>query len=180
MKIELTQTTDDLVAFYQFDRWYSDDRKRYRLKTKLTSGAIMTVPFWLIVFDVDNEKMDSAIGLIVFGFLLFFVGFFGAKHAFLNSMRGLAIRIANDKDNSEFVGPKTLEFTADKIKWESKWGQGQCEIETIKKIKKDSEYYYLYNTSLSAYIIPRKTLKTESELNEFEQILEGYRKNWSR
>jgi hypothetical protein len=175
MKIELTQTKDDLVSFYQFDRWYSDERKKYRIKTRLTWGAITTIPFWFIIFNADSGKVTSPIGLVIFGLFFFSLGFVGVKQTILSSIRGVANRIATDKNNSELMGPKTLEFTADKINWTSQWGQGQSGIETIKKIKTDDKYYYLYNTSFSAYVIPRTTFKTDDEVREFESVLKNYR-----
>jgi hypothetical protein len=174
MKIDLNQTKDDLVSFYQFDRWYSDDKKNYRLKTRLIWGTVTTIPFWLIVLNADSDDISSIMGLIILGLFFFFIGFFGVKYAVLSNLRDLANKIANDKDNNELMGLKSMEFTTDRISWASQFGQGQCAIETIKKVKSDSKYYYLYNTSLSAYVIPKKTFQTDNEKREFEDIIKSY------
>ena len=99
MKLELTQTKDDLVSFYQFDRWFSDDRKKYRLKTRLTWGTITTIPFWLIILNSDSGKVTSVAGLVLFGLFFFSLGFIGVKQTILSSMRNVANKIANDKNN---------------------------------------------------------------------------------
>jgi len=174
MKIELTQKRDDLVSFYQFDRWYSDERKKYRIKTRLTWGAITTIPFWLIIINADSGKVTSPFGLVIFGLFFFSLGFIGVKQTILSSMRSVADKIANDKNNNELMGPITLEFTADKINWTSEWGRGQREIKTITKVKTDDKYYYLYNTSFSAYVIPKTIFKTDDEVREFEDVLNNY------
>jgi hypothetical protein len=174
MRIELTQTMNDLISFYQFHHWYSDERKNFRIKTRLSWGIITAIPFALIILNVDSGRVTSTFGLVLYGLFFFSLGFIGIKHLALSNWRGVAIKIANDNDNSEFMGPKTLEFTNDKIAWTSQWGQGQSVVETIKKVKSDNKYYYLYNTSFSAYIIPRTVLKTEDEVNEFESIVKNY------
>ena len=175
MKIELTQTKDDLVSFYQFHRWYSDEKRNYRIKARLTWGSITTIPFLLTILNSDNGRVTSVAGLVLFGLFFFSLGFIGVKQTILSSMRNVANRIANDENNNELMGPKTLEFTADKINWTSKWGHGQSGTETIKKVKTDGKYYYLYNTSFSAYVIPRTIFKTDDEVKEFENVLKSYR-----
>ena len=77
MTIEFNKTTDALVTFYKFDRWYSEERKVFRIKTRIYWAMIATIPFWLVVFNLD--KITSLAGLTFYGLFLFSLGFLGAK-----------------------------------------------------------------------------------------------------
>ena len=45
----------------------------------------------------------------------------------------------------------------------------------IEKIEFDNEYHYIYINLLTAYIIPKRVLKNEIEILEFEKILNNYK-----
>jgi hypothetical protein len=168
MTIEFNKTTDALVTFYKFDRWYSDERKIFRVKTRIYCGMIATIPFWLVVFNLD--KITSFTALSFYGLFLFSLGFLGAKRLYLGKIEGIANKVINDKINEDFIGPTTMEFSDNSFRWTTKNSNGESKIELIKKIKYDKDYYYLYNTSLTAFVIPKTAFRTPDDLNYFINV----------
>jgi hypothetical protein len=168
MTIEFNKTTDALVTFYKFDRWYSDERKVFRIKTRIYWAMIATIPFWLVVFNLN--KITSLAGLTFYGLFLFSLGFLGAKRLYLGKIEGLANKVINDKTNEDFIGPTTMEFLDNSFRWTTKNSNGESQIESIKKIKDDKDYYYLYNTSLTAFVIPKTAFRTLDDLNYFINV----------
>ena len=74
-------------------------------------------------------------------------------------------------DNSGILGKQTLIFTDDGItqitneaKYEIKW-------DGIKQLVEIEDYYFLYNTAISAIIIPKK--KIGAQLSEIDKILKS-------
>lgn len=174
MKIEITQLKEDLIAFYQFDRWYSDEKKSYRIKSRITWGLITAIPLWITIINLGDIQVKSTIGLIFYGLFFFSLGFFGVKPAVLSHMRGVVNKITSNKLNNDLLGKKIMEFRENEIIWTSESSHGQSDIKTIKKIKEDGNYYYLYDTSFSAYVVPKKIFQTREKAKEFESIVKNY------
>jgi hypothetical protein len=168
MTIEFNKTTEALVSFYKFDRWYSDERKVFRIKTRIYWGLLATIPFWLVIFNLD--KVNSPVGLAFYGLFMFFLGFLNAKRLYLGKIEGLSNKVINNKVNEEFIGPTKIEFSDNSFRWSTNTSNGENQNESIKKIRNDEEYYYLYNTSLTAFVIPKTAFKNPDELNYFKKI----------
>lgn len=168
MTIEFNKTTEALVSFYKFDRWYSDERKVFRIKTRIYWGLLATIPFWLVIFNL--EEVISPVGLAFYGLFMFFLGFLSAKRIYLGKIEALAKKISNDKINEEFLGPTKIEFFDNSFRWSTNTSNGENQNESIKKVRDDNEYYYLYTTSLGAFVIPKTAFKNSDELNYFKKV----------
>jgi hypothetical protein len=88
----------------------------------------------------------------------------------LGKIEGFAKKVINDKTNEDFIGPTTMEFLDNSFRWTTKNSNGESQIESIKKIKDDKDYYYLYNTSLTAFVIPKTAFRTLDDLNYFINV----------
>jgi len=168
MTIYFDRTADALVSFYKFDRWYSDERKIFRIKTRISWAIITTIPFWLVVFNID--KTTSFAGLTFYGIFLFSLGYLGAKRLYLGKIEWVANKVVSNKINEDFFGPTTIEFFDNSFRWITNNSNGESQIESIKKIKDDKHYYYLYNTSLTAFVIPKTAFKSSDELSNFIKL----------
>lgn len=76
----------------------------------------------------------------------------------------------NEGDNSGLLGKHSITFSEDKIIAILPESEYQLNWNGIKKVVKTSDYYFLYNSAISAIIIPK--LQIELSLAELDSILE--------
>jgi hypothetical protein len=136
----------------------------------LTWGIITSIPIWLLIINNDGDKITLVFRLaLLVGF--FAIGFFVVKPLVLDKMRRIAKKMVNDNLNKDLFQTIIFEFTADGVTWTSDSSHGHSDIKSIKKVRDDKDYFYLYSSSLSAHVIPKRIFSTENELKGFELII---------
>lgn len=174
MKIVLNIKEEDLVSFYQFHNWYSPERNIYRIQKRVKYGLISTTPFWVIILSSQDAKINSTVGLVIFGLFFFSLGFLSAKQTRLFFLKALAKKIVASDSTKDIIGKITIEFLNDRIVWEKELSRGERHNDTISKIMEDEKNYYLYNTSRTTLIIPKSAFVVDTSRKDFEYLLKSH------
>lgn len=74
--------------------------------------------------------------------------------------------------NQDLIGPRTMEFNEDGIECRSPNSDSKINIKMIEKIRQDEQYYFIYLTTISAYVIPKRIFKSEDDKKNFEKWIE--------
>jgi len=62
-------------------------------------------------------------------------------------------------------------FNEDVIEYDAPDSSGNLKWSALKKFKESKEFFYLYTTSVSAIIIPKRAFNSESDLNAFKRLV---------
>lgn len=172
MKLDFQLTESDLHEFYKFNEWYSPDKKRFRLKRRLYLGTLMSsLPFISFIMSAEPFSSPMILNLLFLGLVLFNLGFFGAKQvALLNVERWVNDFLKKGK-NQDLIGRRTMEFKDHEIESHTTNSDDRINTEMIEKIREDENYYFIYLTTISAHIIPKRIFETEASKKEFSTWL---------
>jgi hypothetical protein len=123
----------------------------------------------MIIYEILTHEF-SLTGLIVYAIISLLWVLFVPKWYKKRVLARVRKQI-EDGDNSGILGKQTLIFTDDGItqitneaKYETKWSG-------IKKLVEIKDYYFLYNTAVSAIIIPKQ--KIAAQLTEVDRIIKS-------
>jgi hypothetical protein len=75
------------------------------------------------------------------------------------------------KQTSFSKGELKYIFNEDVIEYDAPDSSGNLKWSTLKKFKETKEFFYLYTTSFSAIIIPKRAFNSESDLNAFKSLV---------
>lgn len=69
--------------------------------------------------------------------------------------------------NEGLIGEHKLTTTEEGITDANSTGETKVNWSGIKRMKEDSNYLYIYSTSVSAYILPKRDLKDVEQIREY-------------
>jgi hypothetical protein len=177
MKLKFELNELDLLKFNQFHHWYSPNKKLLRLKNRLIfSIPLLLMPFILTNYD-HNETINNSLLLnnLFIGGILGCIGWFIAKPYTIYTIKKSLIKFINQGKNQDLIGERTMIFNENEIEMLTTNTNSKISISIIEKIEFDNDYHYIYINLLTAYIIPKRVLKNEIEILEFEKILNNYK-----
>lgn len=160
MEIRYTITEEDYIQFNLYHIEESASLRKQFQMLRLYLPLLMAV----VIFLVGTQVLKQPALYWVVVAVLYAVGWFVIyPRLYKKSIRKNVVKMAREGDNTSVFGDKTLEIAGDKITIS---GQDTTEIidkTAIKEIKQKNDLLILYNSSVSAHIIPTRYL-TESEL----------------
>lgn len=173
MRLDFEVKEYDLYEFYKFHEWYSPDKRTFRLKRRAYLGTIMFLfPFGFFAFTGESFSEPIFWNLFIFGLFLFAIGFFMAKQSATSRIEKWVDKFLKDGKNQDLVGQRVMEFNEDGIECRSQNSDSRVNIKMIEKIRWDEQYYFIYLTTISAYVIPKRIFKNQDDKKEFEMWIE--------
>lgn len=73
----------------------------------------------------------------------------------------------NEGRNDGLIGQHNLILTEDGIVHSTSSGETKVSWSGIKNLKEDNDYLYIYNTSISAYILPKRDIKNVEQIRDY-------------
>ena len=71
--------------------------------------------------------------------------------------------------NSEVFCKNNLEINKSTLKIKSSNSEVKQTIKSLESFEENENYFFLYNTSQTAFIIPKRCLKNKKEIKEFKK-----------
>lgn len=174
MRLEFELKQHDLNEFYKFNDWYSPEKRQFRLKRRFLHGTIMfLLPYGLLLMSDANFSLSLVLNISVFAFFLFAVGYLGARSVITTKVEKWVDKFLKEGKNKDLIGLRTMEFKDKEIECRSLNSDSRIKIEMIEKIREDENYYFIYLTTISAYVIPKRTLDTEETKKQFRTWLDN-------
>ncbi|MFO8068413.1 MAG: YcxB family protein [Alkalibacterium sp.] len=123
---------------------------------------LLPLLFAVVIYSVGTALFNQLFiywSIIAIGFFIVWVIYYPTQHKkiLLKQTR----KLVSEKDNSSLFGKKTLTINDDVITVTGENEQVQINRENIKTIKDYKEMIVLYNSSVSAIIIPKKNLTSD-------------------
>lgn len=166
MKISFTLTEVDYLQFNLF-----------HIKNSTTGKRTLTLLRYMTPLIFIGASVILSI-LLNASFIVFFSVFLVASilwvmfypKFFYRNIKRTTLRIINEGKNEGLIGEHHLTLTEDGVSDLTAVGEMKSTWSGIKKIEEDLEHFYLYNSSVSAYIIPKRALQDEQELRNYIQM----------
>lgn len=151
MHLQFEITKEDYAAFAKLHF-----RKRL-LWPLLIIEALIFVLIFILGFD-DEDHTSMIVSMVVF-FLLYLVP------VLLFFFRSMKV-----PKNSHILGSKEMDFTDDQVTCKTPAASSMVDWSRITRIQKRPDAYYLYLGLRSAFIIPWRAFKNDTERLEFEKL----------
>lgn len=162
MKLEYQLTEDDLFNFNDFHQKHSPVAIKARRKSSISCGVAMFVV--LAVLTTKDYGFDIIL-ISIFVIPAILVGFLCSLYVKSHSKRFIRKAIREGK-NISLNTPVTVELTIDEILSDSSLGESKMKWDVVERIEETDDYVYIYISSLSAIIVPKKKVKTDIPIPE--------------
>jgi hypothetical protein len=174
MKLSFNQEPGHIVEFYKFHYWYSPERRNYRIKHRALLGlAFFVLPFIFFHFSYSGEmNRDVFLNLLSAALLLGGFGIYFAKKEVISRVEKIANRLTDNKDNYDLIGPVTIQFKEDIIKFSTLNNESRMPYTGIRKVKQNLTYYFVYIKANTAWTIPKAAFLNVEEKQRFETLFQ--------
>ncbi|MFZ3589673.1 YcxB family protein [Bacillus sp. DJP31] len=168
MKIHYEILEEDYVAFNLHHARHSETIKR-SLKIQRLIG-----PLLFIVMPFLFARDDQLLFMIMLGMmtLLGFTWFFLFPIFMNKSIERTTRRMIKEGKNSNILGKREMTLTSEGIFDEGETNSTKSQWSTIEKFMDTDDYFFIYNSSVSAYIVPKRTFTKEEDRAEFVKFIE--------
>lgn len=169
MEITHSLEAKDYVNFNLFQIQHSEQLRK-RLHTQRIVVSVLFIAIALITFSLLS-RFRLATALL---FLLISILWYGYFPTFSKNqvVKSTEKTIARGQLSSLFDEVR-LEFDGTGVTEVTTQGEHRNSWQEVQSIGLTQEYFYLFLTSTSAIIIPKRTLATE-KLDQFEELIDSY------
>ncbi len=171
--VEFENDIDDALAFQAHYMQTSPYfRGRNRRSTIIMPLAVVMIAFSF--FFTDPAPWREQIP-----WFLIWLGFFAPLYLFLRVRRkraglNLMRKLMSDGANRSYFSRKRLTIKKEGLRSESAVGDGFLKWEGIEGVVRTAEHLFVYETSASATIIPRRAFSNAAEFEEFATAAERF------
>jgi Ca2+/Na+ antiporter len=163
MKIEYNLAAEDYIHFNLFHLKHS----KTSLKSLYLQRYLSPLFFILvsIVFAImgDLHLLSTLIPFLVLSIL--WVIFY--PKLFYRHVRKNVQKMFKEGKNEALLGEHTMILMEEGFVESNSTGESKVKWSGIQEVKEDEEYLYLYNSAVSAYIIPKRNLSNQLEIKNY-------------
>ncbi|MFH1418413.1 MAG: YcxB family protein [Planctomycetota bacterium] len=166
MEAEINITREDILAFNVYHCEHSPSIRRRRLLAGAAFTFLFVVLLLLITFDSDEpgqmalEIWPFWLGLPIFWVLLLF-------WSPGREVRRAVDKMLNEGRNICLLGPHIVTLTSEAFAESSEFSQSQTRWQAVDRIVVTDEHAFLYLSSMSAIIIPKRDFSAEGAFQAF-------------
>lgn len=163
MEITYNITEEDYLNFNMF---HVENSKTI---IKTLNIQRFSVPIFFLIFSYISSKIGDTpfiVSFIVFLILSILWIIFYPKYFYKHIIRN-ARKMLKEGKNAGLLGKHHMNMTEDGIEETTSNGGTKVNWSGIEQFKEDHYYLYLYNSSVSAYIIPKRDLNNVEEVRMY-------------
>lgn len=170
MKIEFELNKQDYINFNLNHLRHSDELKRTIAKQRYVIPVIyLTIPFILDRF----AAIPLWYGLTIFSVLAVIWAAFYPQYYKWRVAR-LVSKMIDEGNNIGMLGKRCISLTEAGIVDTGESDESKTNWESVESIEETEEYIYVYNSAISAYLIPKRSFSSISEQESFLIKLQSY------
>ncbi|WP_273130862.1 YcxB family protein [Bacillus weihaiensis] len=163
MRITYHLTEEDYLHFNLFHLKNSKaGRHALAIQRYLTPIMFIAIAF---LFSSIND-IPILFMLIPFAIMAIIWFLFYPKY-FYHTVKKNAKKMLKEGKNDGIVGKHEMTLSEEGISDHHSTGETKVNWSGIQEFKEDSDYIYLYNSSVSSYIIPKRDLEEQEEFKAF-------------
>jgi len=154
----------------EFQKNYLENSKQFQRIKMIATWLFPALMVFIILMEVIIGRFNLIGACILFVIAFFWVIFYPKQ--FLKQTLKRSAKILDDRINDGYLGQHKIEFLEDTIVHLTSESETIIKWVGIKKMEETETYYFLYNTTVSALIIPKLKLElSEEERNELHELL---------
>lgn len=163
MELNYKLTEQDYVDFNLFHAKNSKTVKK-SMMVQQVSGPVI---YLLLAFIISMMLELSFISLFIPALIMSILWFFLYPAYFFRLIKSNASKMLREGKNEGVLGPHTMIFTEEGLREISPRGDLTVSWSGIENVGEDPSGFYLYNSGMTALIIPKKDLENSSAVGEF-------------
>jgi YcxB-like protein len=168
MKVETEITLEDLVAFNRYHIENSRFVKRRWDFVKYLGYGVALFSVGSALLHILQGKILSAVISIIIAFLL--VTIVGSKlRQYITDI--YAKGMYKEGKNKGLIGHREITICDDAIVEESNSGTHATKWQSVEKVIKTEKYIFVYASSVSAYLIPRRIFVNDTAYDELYNLI---------
>lgn len=164
MNINYNFELNDWMAFQEF---HLSESKQFK-KTKLITTLTVPIVYGLFIL---NDAMKGELDIIptsIFTVISILWMIYYPKRLTIRTLKKVK-KILEDPANSKMFGIHTIELSEQGLKITKPESENFINWSGLIRIAETKNYYFIYNTTVSAIVIPK--VKIESNISEFDSYL---------
>ena len=165
MKINYNFELNDWMAFQEF---HLSESKQ------LISTLTVPIVYGLFILNDAIKRELDIIPTSIFTVISILWMIYYPKRLTIRTLKKVK-KILEDPVNSKIIGEHTIQLSEQGLKITKPESENFINWNGLIRIAETKNYYFIYNTSISAIVIPK--LKIESDLIEFDSFLKKYFQN---
>lgn len=167
MEFKYELTKEDLLAFNLYHAKQSETVKSALFKQRFLVPIIfLLLPF--ILYWITGEfliEVSISFMLVSILWLVFYPKYF------YGYIKRNVSKVLDEGNNDNLLGNHLFTMAEDGFTEKSNAGETKVPWSGITKVEENEEYYFLFYSAMSAYIIPKRCLIDKTEQAEFKQLL---------
>ncbi|MED4401268.1 YcxB family protein [Metabacillus fastidiosus] len=165
MEIKYHLTEEDYLHFNLFHIKNSKTTSR-----ALSMQRFLTPIFFLILSYILSVFLDEPfLGLFIIFFILSILWIIFYPKYFYSLIIRQVKKMIKEGRNDGLLGDHHMIMTEEEIVDSTANSETKVTWSGIEMFKEDDDYFYLYNSSVSAYILPKRALKDVEEIKNYIQ-----------
>lgn len=169
MKIYYTVKEDDLVTFLLFLNKTSKTMKKQQ-RARMVIIFIVSI-LYLFVLTGIPESFDHFIKEFIKAlpyWLVFFLIWYALRRIrYKTSVKSRVKKLLQDESNQGILGKDSMEITDKGLKVTNEHRNATVNWESILKIENQPGHYFIFDSDISALIIPKRSFEDEDSLTLF-------------
>ncbi|AFM24024.1 YcxB family protein [Desulfomonile tiedjei] len=162
MIIECENTEDDILAFnyYHFEHSPAARRDQYLMRYVIPITASVVLTLISGFYELVLWSTVFWLGVLLVWILLFPKLYWWVLERQLRSF-------LREGQNRMMIGKRVFSLEADSVVETTESGQSKTKWNAVEKIVKNEDCIFIYNSSVTAYVVPRRAFESEDEFNRF-------------
>ncbi|MCZ2256932.1 YcxB family protein [Sporosarcina sp. G11-34] len=163
MKIDYSLTEEDYLEFNLFHAKNSEAVSKSLMLQRFLSPIVFIIAAFTFSWVGDISLLASLIG---FSFISILWIVYYPKYFYYLLMKN-SKKLLKEGKNDGLIGERYMTLSEQGIIDVSSNGETKVNWAGIKSIQEDTNHYYLYNSAVSAYIIPKRALQNLEETRSY-------------
>lgn len=164
---------NDYLEFNYYYLWARPERRFYRI----ANSALPLFVLLLLMYFFKGLNFDSygpgELAFLILGILLFFLMPYIVKENYKNSVR----RLLESGKNKTLLGSKSIILEDDKLTEVTAFSSSTLTWTAFECLKENKEYFFLFQNSNQAIIIPKRVLATDVEAESLRHFISSRLEN---
>lgn len=163
MEIKYNLTEEDYLKFNIFHIRHSDSAMKSLKMQRFATPIVYIIFAYIFSMIADIPFLYAFIPFFVIGMMW---AIFYPKY-FFNRIARHTKKMVNEGKNEGLLGKHTMTFSDEGIVDVASNGETKVHWSGINEFKEDDSNLYLYNSSVSAYIIPKREITDVEEVRSY-------------
>lgn len=163
MEIKFNLTEEDYLKFTMFHIKNSKTHNRALKTQRLMTPLLLIIMSYLFsLFDTTYFKVLLIISLVVSVLWILFYPKYFYSYIIRNTKKML-----KEGKNDGLIGEHQWIMSEEGLADKTSNGESKVNWSGIKSLQEDKDYFYLYNSAISAYVLPKRATKNVEDVRKY-------------